>query len=122
MKLCQEAATYFFCKVTQTTREHPMYGATKLSWSRCTEGRAFTRHKRTSNSFRAFHESGAAGKIENDKCRGEMYTNTTTVARVNLDDVKKPNLHPVDGDITEDRKLNQGAVKTRFMKSLLAAQ
>ncbi len=48
--------------------------------------------------------------------------NTTTVARVNLDDVKKPNLHPVDGDITEDRKLNQGAIKTRFMKSLLAAQ
>ena len=69
----------------------------------------------------AFHGSGAAGKIENDKGRGETYIDTTTVARVNLDDVEKPKLHVVDRDVAEDRKLNQGAMKTRFMKLLLAA-
>ena len=117
-----EEATFFFRKATQTSDAHPMFGDVKLYWGRCKEGRALARHIGTSKAFRAFHDCGAAGKLENDKGKGEIYINTITVAKIILDDAEKPQMRFCDADIAENMKINQEAIKSTFAKLLSAKE
>ena len=115
-------AIFFFRKATAQGDVHPMYGDTKLYWSKYKVGRALVRHRGTSKACRAFHECGVFGKIENDKGKGEIYVNCASVARVIVEPDGTAKLTFLDSEIAGSMKIDKEAIRARFASLLTVAE